>query len=293
MTPVTPPIIQTDDPAPKAYKFGCAEVFGGNRAVNLPLKAPGITGQVLSIPCRSGVGGDIHYVSTCGSGIMSRFCVADVVGHGAEVGPVSAHTHLLLRRFLNTPNHRVALRTLNDRLTSRGLEALTTAAVFTYFPPTRSLTFSYAGHPPAWFYSARIGRWFRLELSEPEGGPLAPINFPLAVTDAADYTIEKIKVDPGDMLVLASDGLTDALNGTRNIFGAARVSTVLARHHNPRDIVNGLIDELSGFCGDQPFTHDDVTILAIRFDPMSRMDCLRDVLRNRVLRPIRSFARRA
>ena len=277
-----------------AKRFECGEVFGGNRAVDLPISLPGISGYVRSIPCQSRVGGDIHYISTCGSGLMSRFAIADVVGHGADVESVSSHAHTLLRRFMNALDHSDALQTLNDRLSSLGLEALTTAAVFTFFPPTRTLSFSYAGHPPAWYYSQALHRWFRLELRPGQkSDTLDHTNFPLAVSGETEYSIDQIKVMPGDKMVVISDGLTDALNDECNIFGARRVERIL--NYFPglgsSELINALLSGLSEFCGSKRFTHDDVTVIALEFEPISRAECLRLFLRNRVARPFRSSAR--
>lgn len=276
--------------------FQCAEVFGGNRAVDMPVSLPGISGCVRSIPCQSRVGGDIHYISTCGSGVMSRFAIADVVGHGADVESVSSHAHQLLRQFMNAIDHRAALETLNDRLSSMGLDALTTAAVFTFFPPTRTLSFSYAGHPPAWFYSRALQRWFRLELRPPSvSGELDEVNFPLAVSDETLYSIDQIKVMPGDRLVVISDGLTDALDDSREIFGSRRVETILNRFAslNSSELVETLLTALADFCGVERFSHDDVTIIALQFEPITRLECARLFLKNRLLRPVGVAAQRA
>ena len=276
--------------------FQCAEVFGGNRAVDLPISLPGISGRVRSIPCQSRVGGDIHYISTCGSGVMSRFAIADVVGHGADVESVSSHAHQLLRQFMNAIDHREALETLNDRLSSWGLDALTTAAVFTFFPPTRTLSFSYAGHPPAWFFSRALQRWFRLELRPPSvHGDLDEINFPLAVSEETLYSVDQIKVMPGDRLVVISDGLTDALNESREIFGSRRVESILNRFAtlDSSELVETLLTALKEFCGEKRFTHDDVTIIALEFEPITKFDCARLFLRNRLIRPVGAAAQRA
>lgn len=275
--------------------FECAEVFGGNRAVDVPIVLPGISGCVRSIPCQSRIGGDIHYISTCGSGLMSRFAVADVVGHGADVQAVSTHAHDLLRQFMNAIDHREALETLNDRLTTRGLEALTTAAVFTFFPPTRTLSFSYAGHPPAWFYSRVLDRWIRLELRAGRSAAgERESDFPLAVSDDTRYSIDQIRVVPGDRLIVISDGLTDAMDASRNIFGAKRVESILERCSalSEEAIVGTLLHALADFCGSRSFTHDDVTIIALRFEPITKLECTRLILKNRVLRPVALLARR-
>ncbi|MFA7236431.1 MAG: hypothetical protein WC058_06175 [Phycisphaeraceae bacterium] len=45
--------------------------------------------------------GDIHYLSMCGSGHITRFFVADVSGHGEQVGELAVTLRKLLRRHMN------------------------------------------------------------------------------------------------------------------------------------------------------------------------------------------------
>ena len=64
----------------------CNEVWGGNQAFHGPIELPGLRGALFSQPCGGGRGGDVHYLSVCGSGLISRACLADVTGHGATPG---------------------------------------------------------------------------------------------------------------------------------------------------------------------------------------------------------------
>ena len=59
----------------------CMEIWGGNRAVENAVSVHGIDAWVLSEPHGGGErGGDVHYVSMCGAGKISRFALADVSG---------------------------------------------------------------------------------------------------------------------------------------------------------------------------------------------------------------------
>ena len=73
-----------------ATRIQCMEVWGGNHAVATAVEVAGLDTWILSQPYEGDrEGGDIHYVSTCGSGRVSRFVVADVSGHGANVGDLA------------------------------------------------------------------------------------------------------------------------------------------------------------------------------------------------------------
>src|SRR5947209_4327986 len=86
---------------PPALQLVCAEIWGGNRAVYRAVELPGLRGVLFSSPSDGGRGGDVHYLSVCGSGLLSRMCVADVVGHGEAVAAVSGEMHVLLRKLMN------------------------------------------------------------------------------------------------------------------------------------------------------------------------------------------------
>jgi hypothetical protein len=297
-------------PAPPASSEGiqCAQVYGGIGITTVPIELPGLDGYLYSDPCGSAHGGDIHYLSICGSGLLSRFCLADVVGHGEEVATVSAETHMLLRKAVDWTDHRRMLEMLNRSLYDKGLEALTTAAVFTYFPATRNLTYSYAGHPRGWHWSAARRRWSELCLTESERaeGSMGPgrldpddddvRDLPLAVTEETTYSRARMRPAVGDVIVITTDGVTDAPGPDGARLGAEGLGAMLTTLdvHEPRAIVDGLVERLAAYCGvtergpgGPVFTHDDVTILALRIQPYSKFAAMREMFANRVARHVR------
>jgi len=73
-------------------------VWGGNRRVNHAVELPGLTGWIYSDPVAPAeLGGDVHYISVCSNGIISRFALADVSGHG----PSSSVMAQLLRKLIH------------------------------------------------------------------------------------------------------------------------------------------------------------------------------------------------
>src|SRR3954468_22623729 len=74
------------------HALQCMEIWSGSHAVTHAISTPGLKGTVLSRPYESAQeGGDIHYVSLCGGGKITRAILADVAGHGQTVASV-AHT---------------------------------------------------------------------------------------------------------------------------------------------------------------------------------------------------------
>jgi serine phosphatase RsbU (regulator of sigma subunit) len=287
---------QGDDlPKLESPRIECAQIYGGTDALQIDVELPGLKGVLYSQPCQSPNGGDIHYLSICGSGLLSRFCLADVVGHGSDVAIVSAETHAMLRKSVNWTDHRRVLYQLNGALVAKGLKSLTTAAMCSYFPPTRSLSFSYAGHPPAWRYAAKDRDWEPLELPDIPEKATGVTNIPLAIDGSAQYTRGRLRAALGDLIVVTTDGVADALDKSSRRFGEAGLEAALRSFESPtpRSVVNGITQRLLSYCGVDRFSHDDVTILALRTVKVARMAAIRTMLTNRLVRPLmhRSVAR--
>ena len=226
----------------------------------------------------------------CGSGLLSRVCIADVVGHGQRVAEVGRETHALLRRHTNWPDHRRMLRLLNRSLERRGLHSLTTAAVLTYYPPSRRLSFSYAGHPPGWFYTAADDAWRPLTLdhdSQSENTGVL-VDVPLAVSPDAVFSRSRRRVSIGDRLLLVTDGVLEALDASGRYFGIDRTEQLLREHRDCDlpEISEALLGALGRHCGTSRFVHDDVSYLLLEFTPPPPGPALWHVVRNRVLRPL-------
>jgi sigma-B regulation protein RsbU (phosphoserine phosphatase) len=272
------------------HDFHCAEVWGGNHTVYTPVSLPGLRGVLFSQACTGGRGGDLHYLSMCGSGLLSRICLADVVGHGDEVAGVGRDIHALLRRHLNWPDHRTMLRRLNRSVARRGLEALTTAAVLSYYPPRRQLAFSYAGHPPGWYYAAAGGAWRRMTLDQDPAVDRAEgiCDCPLAVDPDAAYSRARVRPRLGDRILLVTDGVLEAPDASGRQFGAQRLARLLIEQHRrtPAEISAAVLQALTDHVGTSRFRHDDVSFLLLEFPPPPRGPAIWHAFRNRILRPL-------
>ena len=120
--------------------FTCGEVRGGNGVTHHLVELPGLRGVLYSRPCEGAHGGDIHYLSKCGSGLMSRVCLADVAGHGEAVSAIGRGIHDHLRRSVDVIDERKVLSRFNERLNAEDVRAMTTVVLATYYPPGRRLT---------------------------------------------------------------------------------------------------------------------------------------------------------
>jgi sigma-B regulation protein RsbU (phosphoserine phosphatase) len=93
------------------------------------------------------------------------------------------------------------------------------------------------------------------------------LGFPLGLeSDISAFVTEKeINLNQGDLAVLYTDGITEAMNNKREFYGIERLQTVLCRHRHqtPEEIRHQAIANLKDFLGDQP-AGDDVTLLILK-----------------------------
>lgn len=202
------------------------EVWGGIESVTRAVRAPGLDAWVCCRPhAGDDVGGDIHYLSSCASGHITRSLVADVSGHGASVADVAEKLRALMRRYVNLVDQSRLVRGLNSEF--HGLSrsgGFATAVVMTYFAPRRTLSVTLAGHPQPIIYRGRERRWSLLEM--PADGPGAA-NVPLGVMERATYDQATLRLDPGDMVVLYTDALIEARGPEGRVLGQRGLVGVL------------------------------------------------------------------
>ncbi len=141
-------------------------VWGGNRASDDYLCRPGLDIWVWSQTQDRGeaVGSDLHLLSSCASGRITRMLLAEICGQGALSVEIAEALRELMKRNLNTIQQARFVNDMNQHLTEaseRGGFAST--LISTYFASTRSFTLCNAGHPPPFLYRAAVARMDRVE----------------------------------------------------------------------------------------------------------------------------------
>ena len=128
-----------DDP-PQPEQMHCMEVWGGNTAADKCFEMPGLKAWIYSRPHgMSAGGGDVHYLSSCASGRITRILLADVSGHGEKVSDVAMVLNELMRDNVNLIRQSRLVRAINREFTDSDFTGkFATAVVGTYFSPTRS-----------------------------------------------------------------------------------------------------------------------------------------------------------
>jgi sigma-B regulation protein RsbU (phosphoserine phosphatase) len=225
----------------------------------LPRKLPEISGCdffARVIPAKE-VGGDLFDVATMDDGRV-LLVIADVSGKGVSAGLFMAVAKTLLgvaRTHGKTANGVIEF--LNNQLSANN-DALMFVTMFLamFDPLTGELAYSNAGHNPP-LIKRRNGR------VEPLAGRHGPA---LAIAGGATYACETRTLRDGDLLLLYTDGITEAQDASESLFSETRLAACLTKSAagTAGEAGTAVIDAVAKFQGAAP-QFDDITLLALRY----------------------------
>lgn len=217
-----------------------------------PIRAPNILGfdiSSLCFPCWE-VGGDWYDYIPLNNGNLA-VVLADVSGKGLGASLLMSSTRSLLRiiaekilspkEVLVNLNH-ILIKDLPD-------ERFVTMIYSVIDPEFKSITFSNAGHPPPLLVNSTNAVF----LENNEG-------LPLGITDE-EYSESTISMKEGNLFILYSDGVTEAMNSSNTEFGIERLREIAA---TPRISVQDIYEKVNAFRTDEPAYSDDITITIIK-----------------------------
>jgi serine phosphatase RsbU (regulator of sigma subunit) len=222
----------------------------------LPAAPPRIPGLELTATCQpSGhVGGDYFDFFALPDGHLG-LVIADVSGHGVSSAIVMAGLRSTLHAEVRadaSPAH--VLQRANDAVVRdfSSTDMFVSAFLATYDPVTGTLTYSNAGHPPPFLVSGATGAIERLE----RGGLV------LGVVSDITYESGTARLDPGAVLILYTDGLTDARTPDGVLFDEAGVRALIGdgRPLGAIDVHAAILAAVAAHLGGTPLS-DDVTIV--------------------------------
>ena len=191
----------------------------------LPREKPAIAGYDIAGWNRPAdeTGGDYYDYLPLADGSLA-LTLADVTGHGIGPALIVAETRALFRAtVLQRPDLPQAVDQVNVLLSQDLPEGKFVTAFFGILtPPTHSIRFLSAGQGPILAFSAASGAVADLETH----------GLPLGVMPDADYSsTSDLVFEPGDMLVLFTDGFYEWDRPDGEAFGMERVAELLRRHH--------------------------------------------------------------
>jgi phosphoserine phosphatase RsbU/P len=247
-------------------RLECAETWAGNKTAAELIDLPGLQAWVHSVPAGPGDGGgDVHYLSLCPSCIVSRIALADVSGHGAAVEALGEKLQELMQRYLRALEQVELMRDLNQAVREQLDTVHYATMVAVGWHGRRSLlVLTNAGHPPPFWHRASDGEWSWLDTRRPsERG--RPAGVPLGLLPDIDYERTVIRPQVGDLVVLYTDGVSEALNATGEELGRDGLMKI-ARELDPSSAEafgTGLMSALRRF-RDGVEAADDETVIVLQ-----------------------------
>jgi sigma-B regulation protein RsbU (phosphoserine phosphatase) len=201
------------------------------------------------------VGGDIYdFVTVGGNRLAVLF--GDASGHGMAAGLVMAVAHAAFRTQLDVdPAPAAMFATLNRILCRTGSKRAFFGCVYLLLSQDGAFTGSVAGHP----LPVRFG---------PDGtvrGRIGTGAYPLGIKVDLAWKVEEGRLEPGELLFLHSDGLSEARNAAGQQFGDARIEAAVRRGAGrpAPDLAEDIAREARAFRGNEP-PEDDVSIAVVR-----------------------------
>jgi len=198
------------------------------------------------------IGGDYYDVFTVDDGRVV-LAIGDVCGKGVAAATKTSMVKYTLRGLVGAgAGPGAALKELNRQVAATGDPAdIVTMWVGMLDRDSGRLTFADGGHPPALVLRAATKEIERLGAT----GPLLG-----AMTDV-DYEERTVDLDARDLLLLYTDGVTEARRGTR-LFGEGRVRRVLRRAGSARECLDLLLEAVKVHSAGP--LRDDAAALAVR-----------------------------
>ena len=86
---------------------------------------------------------------------------------------------------------------------------------------------------------------------------------PLGMMPGSGYEEQEVTLAPGESLLLFSDGLVEAHNAQRDIFGLPRLSALVREGSDGSALIGFLLKELTAFAGENWEQEDDVTLMTL------------------------------
>ena len=263
----------------------CSEVTGGNRKVFRTVQLPSVTAWVASVPLDENEGGgDLHYMSICDHDLISRVALADVSGHGSVVNAMTETLEKLMRENVDVWDQSDFMRGLNEEFAVRGQNKYATAVVLSFHRITGRLSFTSAGHlPPLWYHAAEKA-WGWLKEDDDDRSSMRSSGLPIGLIRGTDYRQTVVNLEPSDLIVLYTDGVTEAENDAGESLDREQLLQWAQKSptHSPRALGRALLERLNSFQG--RVRNDDETLVVLQREKASLVSTLPKVARSNITR---------
>jgi sigma-B regulation protein RsbU (phosphoserine phosphatase) len=216
-------------------------------------KVPGYDIFGLSVPCEL-IGGDFYDFIPAPSGRLG-LTIADGAGKGVPGALLMAIAHTALHvhtEHITSP--REILARTNKQFCARSRPSQFVTLFYGLLNPlTATFTYANAGHNAPLLL--REGRWQALEAD----------GIILGVDENASFEQRELTLEEADLLVLYTDGVTEAINAAEQLFGVERLKAVLAANaaSSCEEIAHTAVRAVGDFAHGRP-QHDDITLVLVK-----------------------------
>ena len=231
-----------------------------------PFEMPGLSITAVCVPARE-VGGDYYDFLPLDDHRLGLL-IADVSGKGTSAALYMAELkglilslsriHTSPRELMIAANHIIA-----DNLDSRSFITMTYAVIDVR---ARTMTYARAGHTPLMYVPDGVDGSRSAQVLVPDGMVLG---LKLDDGEMFDRLLEEqiIPLATGDLFVLFTDGISEALNVADDCFGEARLGRILEDHASlpSEELRERILREVAAFVGDAP-QHDDMTMILLKVE---------------------------
>ncbi|MEI6631291.1 MAG: SpoIIE family protein phosphatase [bacterium] len=186
------------------------------------------------------------------------FLMGDVSGKGVPAALFMMITKILLKNeaLQNTPVNELLYRVNNILALDNNTSMFATIFCAILDTQTGEVEFANAGHNPPLIY--RKGGDFEFLAVDK--------SFVLGPMQNTKFSLSKTRLNPGDMLFLYTDGVTEAMNPKKEFFSEARLKEALSRlkEKDITEIIRMLKRQISEFTQGEPQS-DDITMLVLKY----------------------------
>ena len=224
----------------------------------LPVALPQVQGVDLGariLPARE-VSGDFFDMFMI-DGDTLGVVIGDVCGKGMPAALYMAQSRSLLRAVANVPEPpEVVLRLVNRLLREMNSGSMfVTCMLLRLHLPTRTLVMARAGHEYPLLYGPG---------SVPRPCPHA-VGQPLGILEDPEIDVQTLALEPGDTLLLFTDGVTEAMDACGAFFEYERLNAAVCetRDSSAQALCDHVVRAVAAFVGGAPQA-DDITLVAVR-----------------------------
>lgn len=219
-------------------------------------KIPEIAGLNITVRYRSmiNIGGDYYDFRTDESGV--GIIMADVSGHGVPAALIVSIVKMAFwfqKESLTAPDR--LFQSMNEILMGNIGNEFVTASYFFIDPERNRLVAGNAGHPPLLVWKRN-----RKELLK-----MRPFGRVLGFFPEAKFEVSEISLDPGDRILMYTDGVCEAANSKMEEFSEKRLDTFVAEQVEMPvdDFASKMIKSVTDWCGGEDKIGDDIAIIVI------------------------------